>query len=104
MGNRLNHNKSRPTDGKNTFKKVLNCPEPDTLHNLDNDHVIELNIDTGEIKVEEVRAVIRKLQNGKVPGTNGIQADLFKYGGDELDIQLTKLCNLIWSTGVVPQD
>jgi len=52
--------------------------------------------------VEEVKAVMRKLQNGKAPGTD--TAELVKHGWDELDEQSTKLCNHIWSTGTVTRD
>jgi len=42
-------------------------------------------LDIVEIPVEEVNAVIRKLQNGKAIGTDGIQAELLKHGDNEFD-------------------
>jgi len=34
--------------------------------------VNDLDKDTGQIQVEEVKAIIRKLQNGKAPGTDAL--------------------------------
>jgi hypothetical protein len=47
---------------------------------------------------------IKKLKNGKAAGVDDIQAELLKYGGDELIRRITTLCNKIWTTGEIPED
>jgi hypothetical protein len=89
---------------KEHFQTVLNCPEPDILHDFSGDSINDLGIDTSAITKDEVAKVIKKLKNGKSAGVDGIQAELLKYGGDKLANRLTKLCNHIWEKREVPRD
>jgi len=61
-----------------------------------------LDIDTDNITQDEVRKDIQSLKNGKAVGNDGIKAEMIKYGGDATNGQLTKLCNVIWTTGRIP--
>ena len=89
---------------KEHFKTILNCPEPEIIHEVDNTHVEELNIDNGKVTADEVYRVIRKMKNGKSAGIDGIQAELLKNGGEEVVNRLAQLCNQVWSEGEVPRD
>ena len=53
---------------------------------------------------EETTAAIKQLQAGKAPGPDGIPAEIFKAGGETIIIHLTKLFQLFWIKGQLPQD
>ena len=53
---------------------------------------------------EETTAAIKQLQAGKAPGPDGIPAEIFKVGGETLITHLTKLFQLFWVRGQLPQD
>lgn len=46
------------------------------------------------ITVEELKANIRELKNGRSPGRGNISTELIKYDGDTLLLQITHLFNL----------
>ncbi len=92
--------RNRLKGGKNTSK----CSEPEIIHEFDNTHVEELNIDNGKVTVYEVCRVTRKMKNGKSAGIDGIQAELLKNGGKDMVNRLVQLCNQVWSEGVVSRD
>jgi exonuclease III len=89
---------------KQYFQDILNCPEPTEVHDFSGDCINALDISTEDITIEEVVKAIKKLKNGKAAGVDGIQAELLKYGGDELVRRITTLCNHIWTTGDIPAD
>ena len=54
--------------------------------------------------VNETIKAIKQLSSGKTPGEDGIPPDVYKYGGDELAAELTRLLKELWAEGEVPQD
>ena len=88
---------------KQCFQDILNCPEPTEVHDFSGDCISAHDISTEDITIEEVLKAIKKL-NGKAADVDGIQAELRKYGGDELARRITTLCNRIWTTGEMPED
>ena len=77
------------------FEGVLNCQEPTVQFEAsDMSHENEvLATDTEAITEDEVRKAIQSLKNGKEAGSDGIKAEMIKYGWDAAFGQLTKLCN-----------
>lgn len=69
--------------------------EPTVLNNIDYQEPPTLN---------EVRAAIRKLKNNKAPGSDGLPAELFRWGGEELLNYLKKLIERIWNEGKMPDE
>jgi len=61
-------------------------------------------MNTEDITIKEVKMAIEKLKNNKAAGVVGIQAELLKCGGDVLARRITTLCNIIWTTGEIPED
>jgi hypothetical protein len=45
---------------------------------------------------DEIEVVIDKLKNNKASGIDNIQAELLKYGGQNLILFLQKLLDLVW--------
>ena len=53
--------------------------------------------------MEEVKEATSKMKNGKAPGEDGITAEVYKHGGEQLMDEFHKLILLCWQQGTVPQ-
>ena len=51
----------------------------------------------------EVEEAIRSLKKGKSPGVDTIPGELIQSGGEEMVKMMTKICNIIWKTGIWPK-
>ena len=47
---------------------------------------------------------IKEMHNIKAPGEDGIPAELYKHGGEELEAELYKLYKLMWEKEEKPKD
>lgn len=47
---------------------------------------------------------IHKLKNNKALRVDGIPGELFKYGGDQIDITLRELITKMWTTEMLPEE
>ena len=54
--------------------------------------------------IEEVGTAIKKLKNNKAAGSDGLPAELFKYGGDVLVGCMHQLINKVWEDESMPDD
>ena len=52
----------------------------------------------------EADAAIKQLQTGKAPGPDGIPAEVFKVSGETLITHLTRMFQVFWANGQLPQD
>lgn len=50
----------------------------------------------GGIDREEIKRVVRKLKDEKAVGEDGIMNEVWKYGGEEVEKSLWKICNREW--------
>ena len=57
-----------------------------------------------EIMKEEIKRGIGKLKEGKGEGVCGISGELLKAGGEVVIKWLFKIYNMVWRTGVAPED
>jgi hypothetical protein len=57
-----------------------------------------------DIKLCEVKYALKQTKNCKAPGRDGIPADIWKYGGNSLHLELWSMICHVWETSVVPQD
>ena len=86
------------------FQKLLNVPG-------DIDHEVLDNIPQRIIKTslyeipttDEMARAIAGLKDGKAPGGDGIPAEVWKHGGDNLFSRLHQLITNAWEVGSVPQ-
>ena len=99
-GNLLTKNVDIRNRWREHFETVLNRPVPpeEDIPPAQED----LNIDTGEIRLEEVVTALKQLKNYKAPGEDGLFPEMFKVEEDGLVYILRKLFNEIWVTGIVP--
>ena len=55
------------------------------------------------LTIEEVKATIKKTKMNKSSGNDGIPAEIYKYGGEELIQRLYQLITECWLQRSVPQ-
>jgi len=57
-----------------------------------------------DICIEETKRAINCLKEWKSPGSDGIPAELIKYGSEEIHKTIHEICNEVWETEVLPND
>ena len=86
------------------FQKLLNVSgdmEPEVLEDIQK-RSVNTALDEKPTMDEMVRA-IKGLKDGKAPGGDGIQAEVWKYGGANLSNRLHQWIIKVWEEGNVPQ-
>ena len=86
------------------FQKLLNVPGDIDHEALDNNpqRITKTSLDEIPTIVEMAKA-IAGLKDGKAPGGDGIPAEVWKHGGDNLFNRLHQLITNAWEVGPVPQ-
>ena len=91
---------------KEHFKKISNTDSEITLDqdtnlpNFDQDVNEEIN---NMFTVDEIRAIIRKLKNGKACGIDHIRNEFLKSCPEPIMQLITDLFNLVLKTGIIPE-
>ena len=85
------------------FHKLLNVTGDTDHEALDNipQRITKISLDEIPIMAEMARA-IASLKDGKAPGGDGIPAEVWKHGGDNLFSRLHQLITKAWEVGSVP--
>ena len=55
------------------------------------------------ITKKEIRRAVGKLKLGKAPGSDGVRAEMLKYGGEPIIDILMRVCQAAWETERVPE-
>ena len=86
------------------FQKLLNVPGNIDHEALDHipQRITKTSLDEIPTKDEMARAIVG-LKDCKAPGGDGIPAEVWKYGGDNLFSRLHQLITKDWEMGSVPQ-
>ncbi|KAK2188888.1 hypothetical protein NP493_120g00036 [Ridgeia piscesae] len=86
------------------FQKLLNVPGDIDHEALDNipQRITKTSLDESPTMAEMARA-IAGLKDGKARGGDGIPAEVWKHGGDNLFSRLRQLLTNAWEVGSVPQ-
>ena len=53
--------------------------------------------------LQDVKTAVESLKCGKAPGPDGIPAEVFKHGGEDLLHRLSSLVQRCWRSGGIPQ-
>ena len=85
------------------FSNVLNRPEP-LVSAVIKEAETDLEVDTGEITIAEVREAVKSLKTGKAPGEDGIDTRMLKAGGETTMKALHQILNTIWSKEQAPPE
>src|SRR6218665_2561634 len=55
------------------------------------------------ILYEEVERAVIHLKKNKSPGTDGVEGEMIKAGGDEMIKAIHEICKQVWQEGTVPE-
>ncbi|XP_022245853.1 uncharacterized protein LOC111086614 [Limulus polyphemus] len=95
-GTRLTTEREQLERWKEHFNEVLNQCEPDILLDLSNENVRAiLNVNLNDISLEEARRALQNLKNNKAAGSDELQPELLKNGGQALELELLNIFNNI---------
>ena len=86
------------------IQKLLNIPGYIDHEALDNipQRIAKTSLD-GILTMDEMARAIAGLKEGKSPGGDGIPAEVWTHGGDNLFSRLHQLITNAWAEGFVPQ-
>ncbi|KAK2179515.1 hypothetical protein NP493_484g03033 [Ridgeia piscesae] len=86
------------------FQELLNVPGDIDHEALDNIPQLITMACLDEVRaMDEMARAIAGLKDGKAPGGDGIPAEVWNHGGDNLFSRLHKLITNVWEVGYVPQ-
>ena len=85
------------------FKEVLNRPPPTVVPSIQ-EATIDLDVNTDVPTRREVIQAINSLKNGKAPGNDNLNAELFKADPGLASTILTPLFTKIWEQEEIPSD
>ena len=85
------------------FNEILNRPAPDEMADIP-EAVEDLDIDTTSPTKEEIIRAIRLLKNGKAPGQDNLNAELFRADPELSASILQPLFEIIWEGEKIPDD
>ena len=57
-----------------------------------------------DVLIEEIRTAVKQLKNRKAPGIDGIQAEIYKYGGETVIKWLHRVIQACWNSEEIPED
>ena len=103
MGQPIQTSKERLSCWKRHFEGVINVPTT-VVAEVIADVEDQATNDTSEVTREEVEVAVRKLKNGKAPGSDEIVAELVKNGEQVVVDWLLELLRELWRTKRVPQE
>lgn len=92
---------------KEYFENLLNCivNEDGRENAIEVDH--ETNVKYEELikkpTVDQITKIINEQKNNKSPGENGIAAEIYKYGGDEIQRQIAEIVMEVWEQEQMPR-
>ena len=86
---------------KEHFQEVLNRKDPDELAII-NEAPSDLEIDTDPPSKQEIQKAIKSLKNKKAPGTDQLNAELFKIDPVQAANTLHPVFHKIWEQAVIP--
>jgi hypothetical protein len=90
------------TRWKHYFQELLNAGE--TAENIFAEETIEFNECEDHITKAEVEDAIKKMKTGKAPGEDELPAELIKAMEEVGTDYLTRLLNISWKQGRIPDD
>ena len=103
QGNLLTTEREQEARWAEHFREVLNRPAPNTQADIQEAEE-DLDIPTEPPSRQEIVKAIVTLNNGKTPGSDGLNAELFKASPDIAAQQLEPLFMAIWEEKRVPAD
>lgn len=50
----------------------------------------------GDLGRGEIKSAIRRLKDGKASGIDGVQNEIWRYGGEDVERWMGEFCNKVW--------
>lgn len=92
---------------KEYYQQMLNDTEKSTITEGEDIGIQEAEEEEEEMECPteaEVQEEIKRLRNGKAPGEDQIEAELLKYGGQQMLRQIHSLIEQIWRKNKIPEE
>ncbi|XP_039312991.1 uncharacterized protein LOC120359478 [Solenopsis invicta] len=86
-------------DWEEYFKRLMGGTESRVMGGVGREERLE-----GESELNRGEIVLRKIKEGKAIGMDGVPGEAWKYGGEEIDEWIWKMCNKIWRGEGWPKD
>ena len=84
---------------KEHFSLLLNREIPEEGHLPYTQPLEETFEDLAEdVTIEEIRTAVKQMKNRKAPGIDGIQAEIYKYGGETVIKWLHRVIQACWNS------
>ena len=87
-----------------TSLEVLNRPRPDDPEVVPDKPFLQIDVSADPPSTEEVTTAVKKLENGRAPGVDGITAEMLKASLRACITVWTALLVAIWNSEKVPKD
>ena len=88
---------------KEHFQTILNRPEPTETAQIRAAEE-DVDVNTDQPTLEEVKMAIKVMRNGKAPGSDGVTAEMLKVEDTVTPRLLTQIFSDIWETESIPED
>lgn len=102
-GELLKSKEARLSRWKEQFEEVLNRATPESPPEDESIEVEKLDISVEAPTLEEIRAAMKALKNGKAPGADHITAEMLKADPEQTTQELKHIFDLIWTEEKVPK-
>ena len=102
-GNLLTSDPEKEKRWKEPFKEVLNRPTPSSTAEIEEAEA-DLSVNTEPPTLDEIKKAVQSLKNGKAPGRDNLNAELFKADPDQAARLLQPLFHSIWEEENIPED
>jgi len=86
------------------FKDLLNINQDNNVSKEDHSLCHKVQPEISEPDGEEIKQILKMLNNNKAPGEGNINAELIKISTPEMFLKICILINGIWKKGQIPQD
>lgn len=103
-GELLKNKEARMARWKEHFEEVLNRNTPESPPRDEDEEVDELEISEEPPSIQEIRATLRMLKNGKAPGEDQITAEMLKADSDQTSKELKHTFDHIWKEEKLPKE
>ena len=88
---------------KEPFQTILNRPEPTETAQIPEAEE-DVDVNTDQPTLEEVKMAIKVMKSGKAPGSDGATAEMLKVEDTVTPRLLTQIFSDIWETVNIPED
>lgn len=85
------------------FEEVLNRPPPQAMAEIEEAET-DLDVNTAPPTIDEIKGAVKALKNGKAPGTDNLNPELFRADTDQTANILQPLFRSIWEEEKIPDD